>query len=102
MWHQILLFLGVRDEFDWAPPCLGPEVNHPYFQHEALRCCDHCGGGWKHPIHQKPYNERREAEVMAIEHQKVLDKAVKQATAAYVERESGRVTAGSGTDYTGI
>lgn len=67
MWHRLLLLLHIRNEFDWAPPSLGPEVNHPYYQHEALRCCQHCGGGYKHAIHRKPYNERRAAEVEAIE-----------------------------------
>jgi hypothetical protein len=65
LWHRILLFLAIRDEFDWAPPALGPEVNHPYMPHSALRCCEDCGGGCKHAIHRKPYDARRVAEIMA-------------------------------------
>jgi hypothetical protein len=67
MWHRLLLFLHVRNEFDWAPPALGPEVNHPYIQHEALRCCMHCGGGWKHAIHQEPFDERRTAAILGVD-----------------------------------
>jgi len=65
MWHRILLFLGLRDQFDWAPPGLGPEVNHPYEKHVALKCCVHCGGGWRHPIHREPFDARRFDEIMA-------------------------------------
>jgi hypothetical protein len=66
MWHRLLLLLRVRNQFDWAPPCLGPEVNHPYMPHLFLRCCEHCGGGRLHGIHEKPYDPRRLAEIMAI------------------------------------
>jgi hypothetical protein len=64
MWHRLLLFLHLRNEFDWAPPALGPEVNHPYVSHVDLRCCVHCGGGLKHAIHRKPWDARRAAEVL--------------------------------------
>lgn len=64
MWHRLLLFLRIRDEMDWAPPCLGPEVQHPYYQHPTLRCCPNCGGGRLHAIHRPPFNERRTAEVL--------------------------------------
>jgi hypothetical protein len=64
MWHRLLLFLGIRNEFDWAPPALGPEVNHPYIKHPELRCCMHCGGGPKHAIHQEPFDPRRTAEIL--------------------------------------
>ncbi len=73
MWHRLLLFVGIRNDFDWAPPGLGPEVNHPYIKHEALRCCKYCGGGWKHGIHQKPFNERRAAEIMKAEQDRCLE-----------------------------
>lgn len=108
MWHRLLLFLRIRNRLDWASPGLGPEVNHPYYQHEALKCCAHCGGGWKHPIHRTPFDERRAAEVNAIQsrlfqeelHRLALDRSI-------VEREHGgearRVTVGDicdpGTDY---
>lgn len=65
MWHSILLFLGIRNHFDWAPPGLGPEVNHPYMPHQFLRCCEHCGGGRLNPIHKPPFDPRREAEIWA-------------------------------------
>jgi hypothetical protein len=65
MWHRLLLFLRIRSEFDWAPPALGPEVNHPYIQHPALMCCAHCGGGPKHAIHHEPFDARRTAEILA-------------------------------------
>lgn len=76
-WHKLLLFLSFRDEFDWAPPGLGPEVNHPYSQHESLNCCEHCGGGRRHPIHSEPYNPRRLAECqkIAIEKQAMIEAA---------------------------
>jgi hypothetical protein len=73
MWHRLLLFLRIRDEFDWAAPGLGPEVNHPYFECATRRCCDHCGGGKLHAIHSKPYNERRAEEVYKIEAEKLGD-----------------------------
>ena len=67
MWHELLMFLGIRNEFDWAPPGLGPEVNHPYMPHPSLRCCEHCGGGSKHAIHREPYDPRRVAEILAMQ-----------------------------------
>ncbi len=67
MWHRLLIFLGIRNEFDYQVPCLGPEVNHPYFEHESLQCCKHCGGGRRHEIHQEPYDSRRLQEVMELE-----------------------------------
>lgn len=67
MWHRFLLFLRIRKYLDWAPPGLGPEVNHPYFEHSSSACCAHCGGGRLHKIHQPPYNVRRSAEVLALE-----------------------------------
>ncbi len=67
LWHRLLCFLAFRNDFDWAPPGLGPEVNHPYFQADALRCCNYCGGGPRHAIHSKPYDKRRAAEVIARE-----------------------------------
>lgn len=73
LWHRLLLFLGIRNEFDWAPPGLGPEVNHPYGQHPTLRCCEHCGGGLKHWIHRPPYDPRRTAEVLTINHDLTID-----------------------------
>lgn len=42
-------------------------MNHPYIQHESLRCCSHCGGGKLHAIHREPFNERRTQEVLEIE-----------------------------------
>lgn len=67
LWHHVLVFLRLRDDLEWAAPGLGPEVPHPYFQHERLRCCSHCGGGRLHAIHSRPWNERRTAEILAIE-----------------------------------
>ncbi len=96
-WHRLLVFLGLRNQFDYAPPGLGPEVNHPYFKHDALQCCNYCGGGPKHPIHSEPHNERRAAEVVALElernksrYQKAVDSWVTNDATdfrAYVERE---------------
>lgn len=63
MWHRLLLLLHVRNEFDWAPPGLGPEVPHPYMPHVRLRCCEHCGGGKLNAIHRPPFDPRREAEI---------------------------------------
>lgn len=65
MWHRLLLFLKIRNEFDWAPPGLGPEVNHPYQPYDKLPCCVHCGGGRLHPIHLEPFDARRMAEIEA-------------------------------------
>lgn len=63
-WHRLLLFLRIRNEFDWAAPALGPEVNHPYMPHASLRCCEHCGGGRLNWIHRPPYDARRVAEIL--------------------------------------
>jgi len=63
-WHSILCFFGVRNPFDWAPPGLGPEVNHPYMAHQTIQCCEHCGGGRHHAIHKPPYDPRRLAEIL--------------------------------------
>ena len=63
-WHSALCFLGVRNPFDWAPPGLGPEVNHPYMAHRTIQCCEHCGGGRHHAIHKPPYDPRRLAEIL--------------------------------------
>jgi hypothetical protein len=65
MWHRLLLFFGIRNEFAWAPPALGPEVNHPYMPHPQLNCCEHCGGGAKNPIHHEPFDARRTAEILS-------------------------------------
>ena len=68
MWHRLLLFLHLRNELDWAPPGLGPEVNHPYQEYERLPCCVHCGGGSKHAIHREPFDPRRMAEIEGLKH----------------------------------
>lgn len=62
-WHRLLLFLKIRNEFDWAFPAW-PEVNHPYMPHASLRCCEHCGGGRLNWVHRKPYDPRRVAEIL--------------------------------------
>lgn len=67
MWHRLLVFLGVGHGHDWTPPGLGPEVNHPFFLHESLPCCRHCGGGWRHAIHREPYDVGRTLEVLRLE-----------------------------------
>jgi hypothetical protein len=66
MWNRLLLLLRLRNEFDYAPPGLGPEVNHPYEQDARMRCCMHCGGGKKHKIHRQPWDEKRMAEIKAL------------------------------------
>ena len=71
MWHRLLLFLHIRNEFDWAPNSLGPDVPHPYYQHETLKCCEHCGGGRLHAIHRQPWDTRRTQEVVALNEAKV-------------------------------
>ena len=96
-WHRLLLFLGVRNEFDWAPPGLGPEVNHPYHAHDSLQCCIYCGGGFRHPIHTEPWDGRRRLEIESAEVDRAksrYQRAVEQwmgneatDTRAYVERE---------------
>jgi len=63
MWQRFLEFVGIRNPFDWAPPGLGPEVPHPYYRHEALRCCKYCGGGLHHAIHRAPFDVRRTWEI---------------------------------------
>jgi hypothetical protein len=65
LFHRLLCFLKLRDEFDYVPP-FAPEVNHPYEQDERLRCCRHCGGGKRHAIHREPFDERRYAEIVAL------------------------------------
>jgi hypothetical protein len=65
-WHRLLLFLRIRNKFDWAFPGW-PEVNHPYMPHSSLRCCEHCGGGRFNWIHRPPYDPRRVAEILADE-----------------------------------
>lgn len=95
IWHRLLCFLGVRNEFDWVPPGLGPEVNHPYFKHDALQCCNYCGGGQFHSIHKEPHNARRTAEILEAEldrNKSRYQRAVESWTrddspASYVERE---------------
>lgn len=62
--HRALVLLGIRNDLDWAPPALGPEVNHPYMGHSLLQCCEHCGGGRLHAIHKPPYDPRRMEEVL--------------------------------------
>ena len=64
-WHRLLLFLKIRNEFDWAFPAW-PEVNHPYMPHASLRCCEHCGGGRLNWIHRAPYDVRRTAEILQL------------------------------------
>jgi hypothetical protein len=64
IWHHWLCLVGIRNDVDWAPPALGPEVNHPYMAHALLQCCEHCGGGRLHGIHKPPYDARRLAEVL--------------------------------------
>jgi hypothetical protein len=66
MWNRLLLLLRLRNEFDYAPPGLGPEVNHAYEQDSKMRCCMHCGGGKKHKIHRQPWDEKRMAEIVAL------------------------------------
>lgn len=66
MWHRLLIFLGIRNELDWSPPGLGPEVNHSYMPHQTLRCCEHCGGGRLNPIHKPPYDPRRMAQILSL------------------------------------
>ena len=87
MWHRLLVLLRIRTKSDWAPAGLGPEVNHPYFQHEALSCCRHCGGGWRNPVHREPYDERRTLEVLRIEVAKL--EARPPILSAYLENISG-------------
>jgi hypothetical protein len=70
MWHRLLCFLRLRDEFDYAPPALGPEVNHQYEPHGVLRCCVHCGGGCLHAIHRKPFDAHRMAQIAQAKQQK--------------------------------
>jgi len=79
LFHRLLCFLGIRNKFDYAPPGLGPEVPHPYSQADALQCCLYCGGGRLHAIHKPPFNERRAAEILAAEKERIksrYDKAV--------------------------
>ena len=66
MWHRFLCFLGIRNVYDWAPPALGPEVNHPYVKHLALQCCNYCGGGKFNAIHKAPFDPRRTREVLGV------------------------------------
>ena len=73
MWHRLLLFLRIRNDFDWSPPCLGPEVNHPYIKDLRHRCCTYCGGGSAHAIHRKPFDERRAAEIMKLEQERAAE-----------------------------
>ncbi len=73
MWHRLLLFFGIRNDFDWAPPGLGPEVNHPFIAHGFLRCCLYCGGGSMHAIHREPYDLRRSQEVIVSERARVAE-----------------------------
>ncbi len=67
LWHRLLLALKIRDDRDYSPPGLGPEVNHPFRAHERLRCCEHCGGGARHAIHETPWDPRRTLEVLGAE-----------------------------------
>ncbi len=73
MWHLLLIFLGIRDDFDFVPPGLGPEVSHPFIKADSLNCCRHCGGGSKHVVHQPPYNLRRSAEVIKMEQERAAE-----------------------------
>lgn len=66
LWHRLLLWLHIRNEFDWAPPGLGPAVNHPYGPYHKLPCCVYCGGGRFHPIHFEPFDPRRVAEIERV------------------------------------
>ena len=66
LWHRLLCFLALRDEFDHVPP-FAPEVNHPYERDVKLNCCTHCGGGRLHKIHSQPYDARRLAEIQALQ-----------------------------------
>jgi hypothetical protein len=79
-WHRLLIALAIRNEMEWAPPGLGPEVNHPYTADYQIswRCC-HCGGGEKHPIHREPFDPRRHAEVLQINEERSLARAKVQA-----------------------
>jgi hypothetical protein len=81
MWHRLLCFLRIRNEFDYAPPSLGPEVNHPYVKYSAAECCVHCGGGRLHAIHKRPYNPRRLEEVCGAA------EGPRRVNLGYVERE---------------
>ena len=64
--HRVLLAVGIRNPLDYAPPALGPEVNHPFLSHSRLACCDHCGGGSRHAIHKTPWDPRRTLEVLGV------------------------------------
>jgi hypothetical protein len=66
LWHRLLLWLHIRNELDWAPPGLGPEVNHPYEPYSKLPCCVHCGGGRWNEIHREPFNLGRLAEIERV------------------------------------
>ena len=63
MWHRLLCFVGLREDSDWAPP-FAPEVNHPYQECPGAKCCEHCGAGKRHSIHQEPFDRRRAVEVI--------------------------------------
>jgi hypothetical protein len=75
-WHRLLVALAIRNEMEWVPPGLGPEVNHPYSADDQIpwRCC-HCGGGEKNPIHRKPFDPRRHAEVLQIDRERTVARA---------------------------
>ncbi len=52
-----------RNNPDYDPPSLGPEVPHRFDRDANLNCCHHCGGGRLHTIHKEPWNPRRMAEI---------------------------------------
>jgi hypothetical protein len=88
-WHRLLIALAIRNEMEWAPPGLGPEVNHPYTADDQIpwRCC-HCGGGAKNPIHREPFDPRRHAEVLQINEERVLARVKVQATLRRMKPEA--------------
>src|SRR2546428_298898 len=51
MWHRLLRFLRLRNDYDWSPPAW-PSAVHPYRQDARSRCCSQCGGGKRHPVHK--------------------------------------------------
>jgi hypothetical protein len=70
--HRLLCFLRIRNEFDYQPPCFTP--NEPHHQYERRityrpgpdnnrktdipvgECCDRCGGGRLHEVHEPPWH----------------------------------------------
>jgi len=57
-WHSVLCFLRLRNDYDWSAPAW-PEVHHYYEPAARSRCCQHCGGGRFHGVHDPPYDTGR-------------------------------------------